>query len=397
MVIAPQDRALPPRILLVSPQSPFGETSGSRQRTRLYYQALGQLAPTDVLVITQGEEGESSQSKAEGVFHVTSRRGRSLDPYAPDPRLTIAVNQVLPRRLDEYSLVAGRYLWSLCQLELPPSVPSIVDLDDFSYRYGTSWFHNPAQVIHRIKRRLKEHLSRRQLRRFHGLVFVTERDETARFRQPTTVCPNIAPLLSAPETLHKQHPDAAPSLIFVGSMWYGPNRDGIDWFLAKVWPYVKQAQPQATLHIVGAAPPAQRAQWEHLAGVSAPGFVDDLALAYAQADAVIVPVWHGGGSNIKLLEGLAQAKPCIASRFTYLAFNRHLQENEHLLVADDASSFICHCIAALSAPQQLRHLGQHGARVVNAQFNATVFTENLHALTAQIAPDLQTSTNRRQP
>ena len=384
------------RILLVTPQSPFGEASGSRQRTRLFYDALSRLATTDVLVVEQGEQG-TAPAPAEHVFHVTSHRKVSLRPYGPDPLLTAVANSVLPQPIDAYTLVVGRYLWSLCQLGLPKNVPSIVDLDDFSYRYAASGIGQPRQLLPRIKRRLKELVSRRALRRFHGSTFVTERDQPSRLFGRSVVCPNIAPAPPAPTQNPTQQKGTPESLLFVGSMWYGPNRDGIEWFLASVWPQVQHALPRASLRIIGAAPAHERARWSKLTGVSAPGFVDDLAQAYASVDAVIVPVWYGGGSNIKLLEALAHTKPCIASSFTHRAFDRHLHDNEHLLVANDADDFVKHCITALRNPNDLLPMAQRGAACVHDHFNAGIFAQRLHELAACVAPALRACAEIKRP
>ena len=56
--------------------------------------------------------------------------------------------------------------------------------------------------------------------------------------------------------------------------------------------------------MIGAASPEIRSRWEKNAGVTAPGFVDNLDAVYGAAALVIVPIHVGGGSNIKVLEAL---------------------------------------------------------------------------------------------
>lgn len=366
------------RILLVAPQSPFGECSGARQRTVLFYEALKSLAPTDVLVVTQsGRPDVEADGEHDNVFHVGStRRSMTLSPYAPDVELTARVNALLPVPLERYGLVVGRYLWCLCQLALPPAVSTVVDLDDFRYRFDReALVMEPRAWVQVMQRRIKERLARNQLRRFSGLVFASPLDQVEVPGLSSVVVPNVFPVLGTANVRGESH--GGPLFLFVGSMWYGPNRDGIAWFLRHVWPDVRSACPQARLLIVGAAPAAQRQGWERIAGVSAPGFVDDLAQAYADATAVVVPVLYGGGTNIKLLEALAMGKPCVASAFSHRPFREALHHGRDLFVANDARSFVAHCVALIEAPAQAESLATAGRMRALDQFSRERFNSML--------------------
>ena len=70
---------------------------------------------------------------------------------------------------------------------------------------------------------------------------------------PTAVVPN------AVDTEHLQ-PDSSPvdpeALLFVGSLNYRPNADGVAWFVEEVLPRVRRARPGAVLTIVGRGTPA---------------------------------------------------------------------------------------------------------------------------------------------
>lgn len=373
------------RILLVAPHSPFGECSGARQRTALFYETLAALAPTDVLVVTQTDHPEA---RADGdhanVFHVGStRRGMVRSPYAADPALSALVDALLPVPLAQYDLVVGRYLWSLCQLAIPPTVRTIADLDDFRYRFDRqAMAGQPRNWLLLAQRRVKEYLARRQLSRFDGLVFASPLDRAEVRNRPSVLGPNVYPdavAASAPG-----RPPGEPSFLFVGSMWYGPNRDGIEWFLQRAWPGILTTHPQARLLIVGAAPESQRQGWERVRGVSAPGFVDDLARAYADAAVVVVPVHYGGGTNIKVLEALAMGKPCVASTFSHRPFGGVLEHGRDLLVARDPAEFVAHCTALLAAPGYAESLAMAGQASVRDQFSKERFRAGLLSFVQEV-------------
>ena len=63
------------------------------------------------------------------------------------------------------------------------------------------------------------------------------------------------------------------------------------------------------------------------------GYVDDLARAYASADLAVVPLAHGTGTRIKLLEALAAGVPVVTTAVG--AAGLAAEHGRHLLIADD--------------------------------------------------------------
>jgi glycosyltransferase involved in cell wall biosynthesis len=161
--------------------------------------------------------------------------------------------------------------------------------------------------------------------------------------------------------------------LFVGSLWYGPNAQGIEWLLKDVWPSVVLQVPSATLSLVGAAPSKVREMWQSHLGVFAPGYVDDIGQAYANADLVVVPVLCGAGSNIKVLEALAHNRPCLITQFCYGAFENDLVADTDVLVAKDAKDFIKKMVECLRDPVASAALAAHGHATVLTTFNESAF------------------------
>jgi len=195
-------------------------------------------------------------------------------------------------------------------------VHSVVDLDDWGYHYGPGVLALAAQ----FKSQYAAWLAKRQLKRFDAYFFVNRRDQAQHRELKSALLPNTPytpPAQPFPQT-------NSPVLLFVGSLWYAPNREGIDRFLTRCWPAIKSAHPEARLLLVGAAPPAVRQAWEQYPDVSAPGFVDDLGEAYRNAAFTIAPIYSGGGTNIKILESLAYGRACITTLHSAEAFKEDL-------------------------------------------------------------------------
>jgi glycosyltransferase involved in cell wall biosynthesis len=102
--------------------------------------------------------------------------------------------------------------------------------------------------------------------------------------------------------------------VFFGHFGYEPNRRGIERFVTEGWPEVLRRRPDATLAIAGGGmEPPLRSRLEEVPGVRVLGLVDDLNDLLAGARTVIVPLWVGGGTRLKVLEALAAARPVVGT------------------------------------------------------------------------------------
>lgn len=381
-------------ILLVTSASPFAPKSGAQQRTALLHEALSRMGKVDVLMIEPGAASYLSTEKTPGICAHAYWRHRpfGLAKYKPDPQINRALASALPSALNTYDLIVGRYLNPLCKLELPDSVPTIVDLDDLGYHYGGSGGILPRQLAAYLKSRYSHHLAIRQLHRFTGFFFVSKRDQASHPDLISRVLPNI-PYDVPPNPLPAT---GGHTLLFVGSLWYPPNRKGIDRFLAQCWSAIIARVPEARLLLAGAAPERVRRKWEQYAGVRAPGFVEDLAETYRQAALTIAPIYFGGGTNIKVLESLAHRRACVTTPHCAAAFAEDLVAGGALSVAPDDAAFIEQCVALLNSESMRAKQAQLGYAIVTTHYNKRRFFDLVAELVNEItSPSDVANTSRK--
>ena len=360
-------------ILFATPATPFSPRSGAEQRSALMYEALTLIGEVDILILGEGRPTKPRITQlfnSRVMIEVQKQGSRGFKRFHPDLHFSQTLEALLPRSIQTYDLVVGRYLWPISQLRIPANIRKIVDLDDFKYRYSREAGRSASVFAARIKKRFAHWLACRQLHKYSGAFVVNALDHREITQLPTCLLPNIVygALDELPASV-----SCEPNLLFVGSLWYHPNAEGVDWFLAHVWPAVRRVISQAKLTLIGAAPPEVRARWEQHAGVSAPGFVENLGAAYRSAALAIVPIHIGGGSNIKVLEALGYGCPCIVTRLTADAFTGQLAHRQHFLVADNAHQFIQLVMDVLQHPHAYRGMAKAGYQAVRGDFSPAKF------------------------
>lgn len=102
--------------------------------------------------------------------------------------------------------------------------------------------------------------------------------------------------------------------LFLGKLDWPPNKDGLRWFLDKVWPYVDKNR--ACLHIAGSGDSKWLMKYIKQNGdngICFHGFVDDIDALYAKCHGTIAPIFYGSGTRIKVVESYAKGRSIITT------------------------------------------------------------------------------------
>lgn len=128
-----------------------------------------------------------------------------------------------------------------------------------------------------------------------------------------------------------------PRLVFVGVMNYPPNVEALEWFVANVWPWLRESFPSASLDIVGKHPSASILQLSRKDGIRVTGSVPDVRPHISEADIVIAPLQIARGVQNKVLEAMSMGMPVIAT--SDAATGIDASSGQHLLIADSPTEW----------------------------------------------------------
>ena len=102
-------------------------------------------------------------------------------------------------------------------------------------------------------------------------------------------------------------------MVFTGSMDWLPNEDGMTYFCREILPQIRQAEPEATLSIIGRAPTPAVRKLAEIPGVEVTGRVDDVRPHIARGAVYVVPLRIGGGTRLKIFEAMSMAKAVVST------------------------------------------------------------------------------------
>lgn len=227
-----------------------------------------------------------------------------------------------------------------------------------------------------------------QVQRFHHVIAVSDADREA---MGSMVPASRISVVPTGVDLKKFQYDpnirpAGPYVVFTGSMDWEANIDGVEYFCKEVWPLVLAQVPYAKFLIVGRRP---HARVKNLASgsVEITGTVPSIVEYLQKAAVFIVPLRIGGGTRIKIYEGMAVGKATVST--TIGAEGLDVTHGKDILLADDPTSF-AQAIILLLRDEAARRRYEAAAAATAQKYDWPVITRRfvdvlkttIHAATA---------------
>lgn len=157
-------------------------------------------------------------------------------------------------------------------------------------------------------------------------------------------------------------------LVFVGSMDWLPNVDGILYFAREVLPLIHGRMPECSLTVVGRMPPPEILRLaERDPRIRVTGTVPDIRPYLWGARVSIVPLRIGGGTRLKIYEAMAARIPVVSTGVGAEGLAIHPPED--IRVADHPRDFADHCLELLSDADARRRMAAAAWEMVHASFS----------------------------
>ncbi len=205
-------------------------------------------------------------------------------------------------------------------------------------------------LLYRWEHRALERYESAVLGRFDAVLSVSHAD-TAQFE---AMSPGVrSPVVETGVDVAAFAPPAdnqrsANDVVFVGSMDWQPNIQGVQWFVKEIWPAILAACPAAVFHVVGRRPPASIRRLEG-PSIRISGDVASVAPHLNRAAVSVVPLLAGGGTRLKIYEAMAAGAPVVST--TVGAEGLDIVAGKDIILADDPAAFSRAVIQLLQSPE----------------------------------------------
>src|ERR1700733_3151446 len=224
--------------------------------------------------------------------------------------------------------------------------------------------HAARRAYMRLQWRRMLRFEGRECRRFSHIIAVSPIDAEVIRREYAVASVGHVPTGVDLEYFSASQPRPVESreLVFIGSMDWMPDDDGVRWFARDVFGRIEERIPGARLLVVGRLPsPRMRALAARNSAIEVTGTVADVRPYLERAAICVVPLRVGGGTRLKIYEAMAMGVPVVSTAIG--AEGLPLRNDEHLLIADTTDEqvgAICALLAdrtrasrlAAAAPQQ---------------------------------------------
>ncbi len=153
------------------------------------------------------------------------------------------------------------------------------------------------------------------------------------------------------------------SMVWVGGMKDLYNKEAVDYFCDEIFPTIYREIPDVKFTAVGKVPTRKLLDLASVNGnVKALGYVDDVRPYINSSSVFVAPIKSGGGTKLKILTALSMAKPVVTTSIG--AEGIDVNEDEHIIIADDAKVFAQKTVMLLKQPEYAAKMGTKAREVM---------------------------------
>jgi len=164
-------------------------------------------------------------------------------------------------------------------------------------------------------------------------------------------------------------------------MDWGPNKEGLEWFLNEIWPDIETLNSELRFYIAGKHMQQQFFDYDS-DNVVVEGEILD-AVEFINSKAImIVPLLSGSGMRVKIIEGMAMRKCIIAT--TMAAEGINCEHGKDILIADTPDEFYRAILQCITNPGKLIEIGENARRTAEKYHDISTISSRMLQIYQQL-------------
>lgn len=242
---------------------------------------------------------------------------------------------------------------------------------EYDYCSHVSFHRNEtlSKAIMNIERRLVYKDEKDALLYSDFALFLTERDEK-RAVNLYNIEKNSALLpICLEKKVVKQAESGEYNLIFLGSLWYKPNVQGIIWFINNVWNRIYKKYKLVKLIIAGSNPVEELKKFNGQSNIYIISNFNTLDNIITDKSVCIAPIFEGAGMKVKVCESLSLGIPIIATNEALVGYEEGMNDNDNISIyrANNSDEFVASIVTLLSGDSHL--IGENSTYLFNKYYS----------------------------
>lgn len=157
-----------------------------------------------------------------------------------------------------------------------------------------------------------------------------------------------------------------PTVLFVGTFKWLPNKEAVEEIVTKIWPQVLQKLPSAKLKIVGFSPTPRIQSFAKDPSIEVLGAIKDIRTAFATSHVLLAPIRSGKGTRYKVLEAMITGTPVVATPLA--AEGLDLKDGQNVLLATTPKELSEKVVRLLKDKKLQLKLAKAGQLIVKANY-----------------------------
>jgi glycosyltransferase involved in cell wall biosynthesis len=307
-------------------------------------------------------------------------------------------NEIMIRKIitdGEYNYVICRYIsqaFPLLRLNNKQKDNILLDVDDIV----TETIYDLDTADIKGFSRLNKMVDKRILKSYYNncmtlgsILFCSEADKAKVTDRAVNlrchVVPNVCPQIKLPANYRVDGFHNSNHILFVGFLHYEPNCQGITWFINNIFPRLLEQYQDVKLLIVGRHPPEGLITLtQQHPNIELHADPPDIAPFYNTCGIVIVPLFAGGGTRIKILEAGLASRPVISTEIG--AYGLGLTDGKEIMIFSDTESFIDKYRRLRDDKELYSRMVQSLSTVISSNYSFDNFCHSMDAVVAAQPP-----------
>ncbi|HRP92838.1 MAG TPA: glycosyltransferase family 4 protein [Ignavibacteriaceae bacterium] len=268
-------------------------------------------------------------------------------PYNISKFITFDLEQFLRNfvKHQKIDLVHIDYLhmgWTLDIVKSISKVPVVLRQHDLHFRLMQRFYKNENNPLIKYFAYLqyKKFLTYEPdlCEKFDKCIMITKSDEKELLGLNPKIKTQVISIGVEEKLLEMHNNDKIPfSMFHLGPLDWLPNKDGLEWFLAQIFPKVISKIPDAKLYIYSTGGDQLRIDKSLRKNIILEGYVDNIWEEVKDKELLIVPLRIGSGIRVKIIEMLAAGKSIVTTDIGKEGIDAI--DGKHLLVSNKPDEF----------------------------------------------------------